>query len=62
MKLVLQSFDSLEALTEYVNENQLKPGAIELTIREGAGYKMLFWSKRVKTDNANTKKGGSEPK
>ncbi len=50
MELKLLTFEKgLDQLVEFVNENRLKQKDIQLIVREGAGYKMLFWKKKVKS-------------
>lgn len=39
----------LEDLADFINEMGIKPEHIQLIIREGTGYKLLFWTKKVKS-------------
>jgi len=49
MELKLNDFkEGLQALTDFINANKLQPEHIQLIVREGNGYKMLFWVPKIK--------------
>jgi len=47
MILKLLSFDGLKDILKFVNTNDIPKEDIQNIFREGAGYKFLYWTKKV---------------
>ncbi len=40
----------LEEAVEFINEHKLHQEDVQIIIREGSDYRMLFWTNKPKTD------------
>jgi len=49
MILKVLPFDDLKGIVEFINENEIPHSDLQDIFREGTGYKLLFWTKKVKS-------------